>query len=437
VGATVATSALMGLSAAGAASSSSANTPAPPPLNLPSSLKGSAPSSVKIGLAGGYAVNFLPTLIAKGAGYFDTVGKRFHTTISFDVYGGGTTGEPAFLGGTDQWVVIGVGSSIPAVVAGKDQISVFNPGVQLSNIFVAAAKYKATRTSMSAFAPPGNTWCQISPVGASNTALTLQAGILNYPLSQLNVTTIGSVAAVLPSVQSGQCQVSTSDPNSAALGIIQGTAYAVATQEDAPSTVPLAGSDIGIPVQTSMAFIQQYPKLSQAIEDAIMKALQYIQANYQNANALYSVLPSDMTATLSLGAFAQTMQLFGVFWNKAYTNGTFTAQQINDTITLLEGVKTIPPGTAVNPSKAFYNKLAIQAWKDLGTPIPTNPAINGPSNVPTSLGKPSQESAKAYTILVPGSTAPANSGPNQIGQIPVPSSGTTTTTAASSTSTTS
>jgi hypothetical protein len=313
---------------------------------------------------------------------------------------------------------------------------VFNPGVQLSNIFLAAAKYKSTRTSMTAFAPPGNTWCQISPTGTSNTALVLTAGLLGYPLSQLNVTTIGSVAAVLPALQSGQCTVTTSDPNSAALGIIQGTAYPVTVQEDAPSTVPVAGDQIGIPVTTSMAFINQYPKLSQAMVDAILKAEMFIQANYQNANALYSVLPSPMTATLSLGAFAQTMQLFGLFWNKAYTNGTFTAQEMADSVALNEAVKTVPPGTAVDPSKSFYNKLVIQAWKDLGVPIPTSPAINGPAAMSHTLGKPTAEMAKAYAILIPGSSTQANSGPSQIGQIPNPN-GSTTTTAGAATSTSS
>jgi hypothetical protein len=47
-----------------------------------------------------------------GAGYFNTVGERFHTTISFDIYGG-LPAEAAFLGGTDQWSVIGFPAVLP------------------------------------------------------------------------------------------------------------------------------------------------------------------------------------------------------------------------------------------------------------------------------------------------------------------------------------
>jgi hypothetical protein len=392
---------------------------------LPSSLKGSAPSTVKIGLTGGYALNFLPTEIAMGAGFFNQVAKRFNTTISFDVYSGGSTAEPAFLGGTDQFTVIGEGSSLPSVAAGKDQVAVVNAGIQLSIVFTAAQKYKATRgTNVSAFGPPGNTWCQISPVGTSNAAALLLAALNHFSISQLNLTTIGSVAAVLPTLQSGQCQLTSGDVNSAATGIIGGTAYAVDNTETPEATIPLAGAQEGIPMQTSNAFTKQYPQLTQAIIDADVQALLMVQANYQNANALYNYLPSAMQQGLALGSFAQGLQLFGDYYSNKWYNATFTTAIINDTIAFQQGVGGIPASTTLNPSLAWSNTYALRAYKDLRSPLSSG-ILTGPAKMPTTPGMPSAEAASAAGTLS-GKPAPANSGPSPYNAI-VRATATTTT----------
>jgi hypothetical protein len=78
---------------------------------LPASLTGPSPSSVKIGLAGGYSIQFMPTVLAMGAGYYQQVANRFHTQISFDDYASGTPAEAAFFGGTDQQKVRPISAS--------------------------------------------------------------------------------------------------------------------------------------------------------------------------------------------------------------------------------------------------------------------------------------------------------------------------------------
>jgi hypothetical protein len=346
-----------------------------------------------------------------GAGYLNQVANRFHTNISFDVYGSGQTAEPAFLGGTDQFIVTAFTTSLPAVVAGKSQVAVFNTGTTLTSIFIAPQKYSASRGSnITNFGPPGNTWCQISSSGTSNTAVLLLAGVNHFQVSQLNLTTTGSVAAVLPTIQNGTCSIETSDPNSAVLGTIEGVSYVVIAQEDVPTTVPTAGEQNGTTLMTTSGFATQYPKLTQAIVDAELQAELLIQSNYTNPNAIYTVLPAAMTQSLSLGAFVQTMALFGQFWNPKYNNGTFTMTQLADTVTLAQATHTIQPGTTVNPSQMATNKFVVRAWKDLNRSIPTNPAINGPATIPSTLAKPSLEAAQAYATLT-GQALPANSGP--------------------------
>jgi hypothetical protein len=418
----------VGIVSAGAASQTKV-----PKLVLPASLKGPAPSAVKIGLAGGYSINFLPAIVAMGAGYLNTVGQRFHTTFSFDIYGGGSTAEPAFLGGTDQLMVIGTASYFSAVQAGKDQFSLFNEeGPQLGIIFSGPQKYKTTRgTNVSAYGGAGNTWCQISPVGSSHTAAVLVSSANHINLQNQNLTTIGSVAAVLPSLASGQCAIVSGDANSAANGVIQSSAYAVDNTEGPDNTIPIAGEQVGIPVTTSHAFVKQYPKLAQAITDALLQSLLLIQTNVGNANYLYSLLPPDMQNTLALGSFAQVTSFFGSAFNPKYDNGTFPLQELNDTVALAQGTSTIPPTSNLDLSNSFANTYVIQAWKDLGKTITTGPQ-NGPAKLPTVQGKPSLEAATAVSEITNQPVA-SNTGPSPMGQIAT----TTTTAAASSTSTTS
>jgi hypothetical protein len=186
---------------------------------------------------------------------------------------------------------------------------------------------------------------------------------------------------------------------------------------------------MGIPLTTSHAFVQQYPKLSQAMVDACVQALEVVQSNYTNANFLYTLLPSAAQQTLSLGSFTQTMSLFGDSWAAKYNNGTFPLTLLNDTVSLTIASGTLPVGTTVNLDQNFSNKYVIQAYKDLGKAIPTGPQ-NGPASLPSAQGKPSQEMAAAYAVIT-GQPAPANSGPAPMGAV------ITTTTSASSTSTSS
>jgi hypothetical protein len=401
-----------------------------PKLVLPSSLKGSAPSTVNIGFAGSYAINFLPIEVAIGAGYFNTVAARFHTSFNYDLYGGGSTAEPAFLGGTDQLTVIALQSYLAGALAGKDQFSMFDmQGPQLGIVFSAAQKYKATRGSnIAAYGPPGNTWCQISPIGTSNTAALLLAATNHLNISQLNLTTIGSVAAVLPTLQSGQCQLTSGDVNSAANGIIQGTAYAVENTETPDFTIPLAGEALGTPLTTSHAFVQKYPKLAQGIADALLQGLLVVAANYNNANFLYTLLPATMQQQNALGSFAQSLSLMGDVWSAKFLNGTFPLQVMNDSVWLNFASNTIPSTATVPLNQVFSNTYAIQAYKDFGKTVPTGP-MNRPAKLPSTQGQPSAQTAAAYATIT-GKPAPANTGPAPLtNSIP-----TTTTSGATTTS---
>jgi ABC-type nitrate/sulfonate/bicarbonate transport system substrate-binding protein len=379
---------------------------------LPPTRKGRAPASVKIGLSGGYQVNYLPTEVAMGAGYFKQVAKRFHTTITFDPYVAGSAAEAGFVGGVDQFGVIGLSSSLPSEVGGRDQVSVFGQGVDLAIEMVGGLKDRANGTDIARFGPPAS-WCEIGAAGSSNTAARLEAAKNGLNLAQLKLTNIGTTSATLPTLQSGQCDITSAAVTDAGNGLINGGLYVAANLATPEASVPIAGEVAGTPLQTSMAFARQYPQLTQAIIDAELESLHFIQAHLNNSGAIYRVLPAAMKAILPVGAFAEALTLVGPGFKSNVYSGEFSADQVNDSITLFKALGTVA-STGIDPTMVFSNKYVAQAYQDLGLPAPTGATAGGA--VRHTLGKPSAESASAYALLT-GQPAPASSGPSPLSKI--------------------
>jgi len=384
---------------------------APPTNFLPTTRKGRAPASVKIGLSGGYQVNYLPTEVAMALGYFKQVEKRFHTSITFDPYGSGSTAEAAFIGGTDQLSVVNLASSIPSQVAGRDQVGIFGQGVNFSAVMIGSLKDKANGTDIAKFGPPA-TWCEIGTSGALNTAVRLEAAKNGLNLAQLKLTNIGSTAATLPTIQSGLCDITSAAPIDAAIGLVNGDLYIAANLATPEATVPLVG-EYANPLQTSMAFAHQYPQLTQAIVDAELEGAHFVQTHLNNTGAIYRSLPAAMKATISLGAFVEATSLVGPGLKANACSGEFSADQVSDSITLFKALGTIP-SSGIDPTLVFSNKYVTQAYKDLGFPAPTGATAG--TVIRHAPGKPSSQAANAYALLT-GQPAPASSGPSPLSKL--------------------
>lgn len=363
---------------------------------LPASLKGAAPSSVKIGLAGGYALNFSPVVLADSLGYYDQVAKRFNTSISLDVYGGGTLAEPAFLGGTDQFMTIGTNSWLPVVLQGKDQVGIFAEGEGIGIEFAAAMKYKNTYgTDVSKF--KGVTWCQTGPVGTAHTAILLDAGLNHLTVPASNIVSVGSVTAYTPALSSGRCGIAAEDLISAATQVQQNVGYILTNTNDPAQAEKLAGHQLGIPLTTSRKFASQYPQLTQAIVDATLKSLLYIQQNLNDPALIYSKLPAAAKASYTPTVFSAAWNLFKNTLSPQYTGGGVTQQQGDDTAAMLIATTPGLAGATVDPDKVWWNKFAYQAYKDLGVQQPS--AATFPADLTTTLGPPSAPMAAALTSL--------------------------------------
>jgi hypothetical protein len=374
---------------------------------LPANLKGAGPATVKIAFKGGYQASQTPIDVAFGAGYFNAVDKRFHTTISADLYNG-SQGEAALLGGTDQFYETNLADALTATLADKDQVAILNEQVSLSIPLIGPTKYETTRgANIDAYDSP--TWCEeTGPGGAADTAIRLMAAVHHLDISKYNLVNLNGSTSVLPTLAAGRCDLVAADPTSGSEGIVTKQAYLVANTMPASTAVQLAGAQAGAPLTTTHAFINKYPELTQAIIDAVIRGLIFTQAHADDPSAIYATLPVAMKQTVTEATFDETMRLYGDAYSSKYNDGTFTAGMIADTFALDVALKIIPSASALAPDAAIENKFVIQAYKDLDQPRPTGPQ-NGPAKVPSAAGLPSLEAATAVATLTGGPVA-RNSG---------------------------
>jgi ABC-type nitrate/sulfonate/bicarbonate transport system substrate-binding protein len=373
---------------------------------------GPAPSTVRLGTAGGYSLQFLPVYVAQGAGFYDEVATRFKTSMHYDVYGNGVQGEPAFLGGSDDFMAIGTTSWSPAVVQGKDQFSIFSEQYGLTIIMTAPVKHKDTKgTDLKKF--DGGTWCQTGPVGTSNTTIQLAIKYAGLDPSKQNIVSVGSVSAFTPAMQAGRCDITSEDTNSAATQIAQNIGYVVGNYNDPVASRKVAGDIVGIPLTTSNAFAQKYPELTQAIVNATLKGLLFIQQNIDNPSALYAKLPADMQKQVSADVFTQSFGLLSSSYTAANNAAQVSQQAATDSIALLKATNGLPPDSNVDPSKLWTNRFVIQAYKDLGV-SPASGAPTGPAILDSKLGTPtvdfSQVAAANAAAAATSSTTAAGGG---------------------------
>jgi ABC-type nitrate/sulfonate/bicarbonate transport system substrate-binding protein len=370
---------------------------------------GPAPDTVRIGTAGGYSLQFLPVYVAQGAGFYADVATRFKTSMKYDVYGNGVQGEPAFLGGSDDFMAIGTTSWSPAVVQGKDQVSIFSEQYGLTIIMTAPMQHKDTKgTDLKKF--DGGTWCQTGPVGTSNTTIQLAIKYAGLDPSKQNIVSVGGVSAFTPALQAGRCDITSEDTNSAASQIAQNIGYVVANYNDPVASRKVAGDIIGIPLTTSNAFAERYPELTQAIVNATLKGLLFIQQNIDNPSALYAKLPAEMQKQVPADVFTQSFGLLSSSYTPANNSAQITQQAATDSIALLKATNGLPKDSTIDPSKLWTNRFVIQAYKDLGvTPAPGAPT--GPAVLDSKLGTPtvdfSQIAASTAAAATSTTTAPA------------------------------
>jgi ABC-type nitrate/sulfonate/bicarbonate transport system substrate-binding protein len=296
------------------------------------------------------------------------------------------------------------------VPKGSGQIAVFNQYVSMGAIGSAREAHSADRgTDLSKFR--GDTWCQITAIGTTNSLLQLMAAKAGASQSDLNVVTLGSTAATLPALQSGRCDVVTSDLNGAAAGVSNEVSYVVENGNDPCVSIPLQGESIGQPLTTSIDFTKQYPEFTTALIAATIQGLRLVQANLDDPSKLYEMVPPEMKQALNESQFAATVELGKRGFEADFVNGAFTDQEIADTILGAKGSKILPDTLELDPTQLATNKFVQDAYTAMGI-VPEGKA-QSVAPLAAKMVQPTDEAAAAYKTLT-GVSPGQSSGPSPL-----------------------
>jgi ABC-type nitrate/sulfonate/bicarbonate transport system substrate-binding protein len=323
-------------------------------------------------LIGGLVTPYVGWMVTINPTFLGPVEKKFHTQIITDSYGSSNAGLAAFYGGQEQMELVtwAAGVPIPTSNGRPGLLGVFQESNGSGVAIVAAQKYKASiGTNAAGFA--SKTWCATIPSGTSYSALTGYASTNGLNINNINKLYIGSTAGYLPTMQSGQCDVTGMDAGSAANAVIQGIGYILANTNDPKTNESLFSQTVpqlGIAMVSTSTFTHQYPALTQALIQAQIKANNFILANIDNPNKIYTMLPSDFTQANPVGLFVQQWSLTAPAF---VTNGLFSPQQVAATVSTQKAQGLISSSPGLPPlDQLNTNTYTLSAYNALGLPRP-------------------------------------------------------------------
>jgi ABC-type nitrate/sulfonate/bicarbonate transport system substrate-binding protein len=306
-------------------------------------------------------------MVALGAGYFEAVDKAFHTTIETDNYASGTLAVTGFLGGKDQFTN-SAQSEIAAPASEGRKIQVVYQEYSGSGIvLVGAAKYKTSRGSNTA-AYNGATWCYTAPGSPGEVASIGAATKAGLNWADQKPISIGTTAAYLSTLASGQCAITAMDATNAAKAESEGIGYTVQNQNVAAIGKEIYGQSgllIGSVIAASTDFVAKYPALTQAIVQAFVKANVYLQQHADNPAQIYSLLPQEFKSSNTETQFAYQWSLVGPSYTSS--SGVISSASIALSEANERSQKIL---SAPVPPDTYNNTYVIEAYKALGLGTP-------------------------------------------------------------------
>lgn len=310
-----------------------------------------------------------PLLLSLGQHYLGVVASKFHTKF---VYNPGTSPNVQIanlLGGSDQFYSPVSAAVIPAVAAGKDIKLINQLSVGGTQMLIGAIKYRSSRGKNVA-AYSGGTWCYAAPGSASENAVQAGATSAGLNWSSQRGISLGSSAAFLPTMQSGECDITGEDATDAANAINQGIGYLVQNQTIKSVGLKVFGGrapQLGAVLATTSQFANKYPALTVAIDQALIKAEMYLAYYSKNPLRIYSRMPAIYKNSNSVGSFVEQWSLVAPSFTVG--SGIFVPASIQATVDYLQKMNQI--GSVSSPiAPAFLNTYTRKAYANLGLPKP-------------------------------------------------------------------
>jgi hypothetical protein len=233
--------------------------------------------------------------------------RRATHRFVFDTPSSGAAEEANLIAGTDQLAVSAAIVPLLLDASNHPQTVIFQGGTGPGIVFVGAQRYQSSiGSNLAGYA--NKTWCATNAVGGAPLGEAAKAVGLQWPPASF--ASVGSVAAFLSTMQSGQCDITTMDSGSAARAEIDGLGYVVQN----PNVPATQKKDFGGVESYNLAFgnqqtVRQYPVLMQKIADALVATLRFIQTNSNNPSKIYKESPAIFKAANPIDLVTQALTL--------------------------------------------------------------------------------------------------------------------------------
>jgi ABC-type nitrate/sulfonate/bicarbonate transport system substrate-binding protein len=330
----------------------------------------SAPELVNIGLTSGYNSQVAPYMVAFND-YLPAVATKFKTKFTTHGYGNLGLTQAAFFGGTDQLMIVGAGGFAAAAIGGQPGLAISQQASGPLLVVSAPVKYRDSRGgNVKAF--DGGNWCYLGPGQPTEAAMKGLAKASGLDWSKQHGIAIGAGTAWIPTITSGQCDLSAMSADAAAALSLKKDGYVVANLSDPAIEKKVYGGTImGTILEAAPSFVKQYPALTQAIVTAFTQGLLYVQRHGNDATAVHTHTPPEYRSQVSPEQFAEAWKLVSVTY--ASTNGLFDAGDIKTTTSFLASVNQIKQGDTL-PADTYTNVYMQKAYENLGVRVSPSPA---------------------------------------------------------------
>jgi ABC-type nitrate/sulfonate/bicarbonate transport system substrate-binding protein len=327
----------------------------------------SAPSTVSIGQFTGAGVA-LTSDIATAKGYYTALGKQCHTTVKIDTFTSAQAMISGVVSGQLTFALFTPSNNILSALQGQKIEDLMTLGQGGGGVLLASTKNKSRGTGLQALKnyASGTSWALPSLKTATEATCRALLAAVGADASKVQFANVG-IAGAGSAVVSGKADIGWATAPQAAQLIASGQAYSVfntgGTQE-----LSAVGFQPAMSLQALPSTVAKYPQLVQAMVQAHLQSLLFIQANIHNAKAVYDLEPSSYRASTSLATFQQAWKYNVGFFAPA--TGLLTNSDIKGVGTFMQKYGIISASQSL-PTIPLGNSFVTKAYTALGKTVPT------------------------------------------------------------------
>jgi ABC-type nitrate/sulfonate/bicarbonate transport system substrate-binding protein len=300
---------------------------------------------------------FAARYAAMGIGAFDEVEEQFGTKITITEIASPRDSLVAMVEGQYDMSISSLVPFIKLAAAGKDLKVVFAPFIGGGGLVIGAKKWEEERgTDLSKF--DGAQFGYTREGSASQLYFQLATERSGLVWEDQNKNAFGQTSAAIPLLEAGRVDLIATDPTTAARAIELSLGYVVLNYNDLETSEPLIGKQIGVAYGFNQSFIDEYPEVTAAVVEALVKGLAAINEVGDDADAVLALFPEEIQAQLADGwATSWSLVAPGILG----TDGSMPDNGVTDSVDFSLDAGKLTPEEAAIVDDVVDNSFVEQA----------------------------------------------------------------------------